>query len=73
METSKLRIELTSSDEMFGIGLVYLMVKGEKTADDKPKSVSKPGKDDFFTQARDLPGGKLPVAIRAKKEVFAKR
>lgn len=78
MQTSRIRIEISnkSSKDLTFVGLVYLLVKGEKLAEEKQaKSISKKGdkKSDYFEDATYSPH-KIPVAMRNKEAaIFSDR
>lgn len=78
LQTSKLRIKISNraSKDLTVVGLVYLLVKGEKVAEEKQvRSISKKGdkKGDYFEDAGYSPH-KIPVAVRSKeRDIFSDR
>jgi len=65
MLTHKIKIELTNKrNPSEGVGLIYLLVRGEKI-EDKQKTIAKQNQDKFFSDAKTS-AHKQPVSVRMK-------
>jgi hypothetical protein len=65
MLTSKIKIEITNKrTPTEGIGLIYLLVKGEKV-EDKSKTLAKQNQSNFFGKPT-FSVHKQPVSVRSR-------